>query len=56
MQTPIVTALASLDPLADREAFGDKAALLARAIGLGLAVPPGFAIGRVAADETRSKA
>ncbi|MBN8616485.1 MAG: hypothetical protein J0L92_38225, partial [Deltaproteobacteria bacterium] len=56
MHTPTVKALASLDPIADREAFGDKAVLLARAIGLGLAVPPGSALSRATGEEMRGEA
>ncbi len=49
MTGAIVRTLSGLDPIADREAFGDKAVLLARVIalsaeGAGMNVPPGFAI------------
>lgn len=42
--TRSIVALPGLDPIGDREAFGDKAVLSSRANALGLRVPPGFAI------------
>ncbi|MFO0709238.1 MAG: PEP-utilizing enzyme [Sandaracinus sp.] len=52
----ITRALGSLDPVADRETFGDKAVLLGRAIQLGLPVPPALAIDRAGVQVLRERA